>query len=435
MSDAESIIGSPEPDKDWELTPGQHALLYQATAPGLAAVLGSPGLAAIAGSYVDKNKDAVDAQKSYKSAMGWANRLILAAAAAGAAMMAVQILWGTDTNPPGAGTNKVAALVTVLGFLSGALGSAAAGFLSWASGAGKLTEWMQQRAGAEAKRLAYFEAVVTPRANQPADIPLNLLRLYYFRRYLLLNQLHYFETQGTRHRRAADGTLMLAAAAATFASLAAFVAGGGSADPKMVAFGALGVFAAALSSFASNRETISQDRRNGERYRSSKEALRELEGRFSDIREEVEKGNAQAMLEYVKIVNDQLAADHRQWLAGMEASREVAAKLEEALAATRQKRQDAAATSAGRAVSSGAAVSSSVVVSSGGSAASGSGVASSSAHAGGASGSVASGSGGVVGGGVVTSSAGGSPPGSSLPGSSPPGSSPPGSSPTGSSSS
>jgi hypothetical protein len=275
-------------------------------------------------------------QKKYKRAMRLANWLILIAAALGAAMMAVQIFYGEPAGtPPKPPTSHV---VGGLGVLSGVLGAVAAGCLFWVRGGGKLQEWMARRAAAEGRRLAYFEAVVTP-AEAP-DPLLDQLRLYYFHRYHLFLQCTYFDKQGKKHRSAAGQMLLVGAIAATFASLASLVTGGVSfGNTAAVAFGALGIIAAALTSFASNSEAMSQDRRNGERYRATHEVLEVLSGKFDAVRAELAGGNREATLAYVKVVNEQLAAEHKQWLAVMEGSEAVVAKLESALEAAREKQQ------------------------------------------------------------------------------------------------
>jgi hypothetical protein len=327
MATSEDIIGRPK-SEDYRLQPSLHAEEYREKAPKLAAILESSRVGAIVRSYEENDAEAALAQGSYKKAAGWANGLILSAATLGAAMMAMQILFG-DTH---------SVLVAILGVLSGLAGSAAAGCLFWASGSGKLNEWLQFRAAAETQRLALFEAIVAPVAGEPADVELDLLRLAYFRRYQLNVQIAFFAKRGVEHRNAADWTLLLGAVAATCASLASLAAGGASfASSAAVSLGALAVFAAALSSYATNSEALSQDRRNSQRYRTAKEALRELEARFGSVEDEVRKGNREAAVAYVKVVNEQLASEHKQWLASSEAIREVATKLEDALAATRRR--------------------------------------------------------------------------------------------------
>jgi hypothetical protein len=331
MATPDDIIGRPTSD-DYRLQPSLHAEQYREKAPKLAAILESTRVGAIVRSYEENDAEAAVAQSSYKKAAGWANGLILSAATLGAVMMAVQILYG-DSQP-------IPHLVAILGILSGLAGSAAAGCLFWASGSGKLNEWLQLRAAAETRRLALFEAVIAPVDGEAADVQLDLLRLAYFRRYQLNVQLTFFAQRGVDHRKAADRTLMVGAVAATCASLASLAAGGASfASGAAVSLGALAVFAAALSSYASNAEALSQDRRNSQRYRTAREALRELEARFGSIEDEVRKGNRAAALEYVKVVNEQLASEHKQWLASSEAIRDVVAKLEEALAATRKNQE------------------------------------------------------------------------------------------------
>jgi hypothetical protein len=348
MATPQETIGEPQPG-DFVLDPAGHAKLYEATP--LAAVLSSSPIAAIVTLYRTADTEAGALQKNYKRAMRVANWLVLFAAALGAAMMAVQIFYGEPAGaPPKPPTSQI---VGGLGLLSGVLGAVAAGCLFWVRGGGKLQEWMARRAEAEGQRLAYFEAVVTPAEAETPDPLLDQLRLYYFRRYHLNLQGIYFDWQGQKHRAAAGRMLLVGAVAATFASLASLVTGGVSfGSTAAVAFGALGVIAAALTSFASNSEAMSQDRRNGERYRATLRVLQTLAGRFDAVKAELTGGNRAATLAYVKVVNEQLAAEHKQWLAVMEGSEAVVAKLESALAATREeakKRQQAQVPAGGEA--------------------------------------------------------------------------------------
>jgi hypothetical protein len=330
MPTPREIIGESQRG-DYRLDPAGHAELYKDTP--LAAVLLAPRIESIATLYQTANDEAGALQTAYKRVIGLANLLILLAAALGAAMMAAQILYGA---PAGEAPKPPASYVVGgLGLLSGIVGAVAAGCLFWVKSGGKLQAWMARRAAAEGRRLAYFLAVVTP--VEPPNPLLDALRLYYFRRYHLVLQCTYFDTRGGEHRAAADRMLAVGAVAAIAASLASLGTGGASfANTAAVAFGALGIIAAALSSFASNSEATSQDRRNGERYRATHEVLVELSARLGTVEEELAAGNREATLAYVKVVNEQLAAEHKQWLAVMEGSEAVVAKLESALAATRE---------------------------------------------------------------------------------------------------
>jgi hypothetical protein len=94
---------------------------------------------------------------------------------------------------------------------------------------------------------------------------------------------------------------------------------------------ALGVLGAALTSFATTRESIGQDARNAERYGRTRAALRRLTTRLDDVREAVAQGNAQALEEFVAAVNEQVSVEHRQWLNDGDSTRAGMARLEIAL--------------------------------------------------------------------------------------------------------
>ena len=93
------------------------------------------------------------------------------------------------------------------------------------------------------------------------------------------------------------------------------------------------MLAAAVSGYANAQESMSQDRRNGERYERTRAALAGLAGRLGAVRQAVRGGNQKALAEFVAAVNDQVSLEHRQWLEGAAAAKEATARLDEALSA------------------------------------------------------------------------------------------------------
>lgn len=323
---AAEAIGN-QPAGDYTLDLAAHLERYKDVAP-LARLLRSTPLRLIREDYARAGAEAVAAQRRYKGTMSRANAAVLGVAALSALMMAAQIV-SPKLEIPG--------LLLALGILSALVGAGATMWLFRARQGDMLDTWMHDRAEAETYRISYFAAVTKPTDAHAPDIDYNLLRLEYFRRYQLDVQKNYYEFRGRAHGRSADKTLNLASGAvivSTFASL--LTAGLGAVNGLATALGAVGVFGAALSSYAGSREALSQDRRNAERYGRTYKALRALEAKLDDVRKSVAAGNEQALAEFANAVNEQISLEHRQWLEETEATRSALAKLEEALARTRE---------------------------------------------------------------------------------------------------
>jgi hypothetical protein len=328
--EAETIVGK-QPDGVYTLDLADHPGRYEKDAPPLATLLRTTKVEAILEEYTESDREAVAAQTQYKGTMQRANVAILVAAALGASMMAVQIVFG--------GLSFTRYVILALGVFSALSGALAAMWLFRVRGGAMLADWMGKRAIAETQRLSYFAMLGVPSAGEPADVELDLLRLEYFRRYQLDLQEIYYHVRGERHRKDANETLGVGSYAVVLSALASLATGaaGAAVSGIATALGALGVFAAATSSFANAREAMSQDRRNAERYARTRSALRGLRGRLDEVREAVSKGNRQALAEFVVAVNDQISLEHRQWLEATEATKEVTARLDAALAATQHR--------------------------------------------------------------------------------------------------
>jgi hypothetical protein len=321
---ARAAIGA-QADDDYVLDPTRHADAYAASAPDLAAVLGSARLTTIARQYKQRDEDAGTAQADYKRTIGWANLAVFATAVLSAGMMAFQIFVGTS--------QYGSWIVGGLGMLSGACGALAAMWL-YQIRQGKLLErWMTARARAETARLSYFTALAELGEAAP-DPAFDLLKLEYFRRYQYDVQANFYRNRGRQHDKAAQKNLRLGSTAVLFSAAAAGTSGvvGLTTGGAATALGALGVLGAALASYAAARENTSQDQRNAERYGRTQEALENIGGeRLDRVRSAVAQGNAQALAEFVAAVNEQISLEHRQWLEGSEATKAAVAKLEETL--------------------------------------------------------------------------------------------------------
>ena len=173
--------------------------------------------------------------------------------------------------------------------------------------------------------------------GQTSDPSLGLLKLEYFRRYLLDMQITYYRERRRKHRQSADRTLTLGGFAAALAAVASGSAGVvASFDAPWAALAAVGVVGTALAAFATTREAVNQDRRNAERYGRTLSALEILRGRLDDVRAGVLAGSQDVLEEYVAAVQEQLSLEHREWLAGAESTRSAVGRLDETLAAVQK---------------------------------------------------------------------------------------------------
>ena len=85
-------------------------------------------------------------------------------------------------------------------------------------------------------------------------------------------------------------------------------------DMRFTAIAAVAVIAQALASKISNREVVSQDRRNAERYKRVDTTLNGLRGQLDDVRNAVDAGDPDVLADFVEAVHEQLSLEHRQWL-------------------------------------------------------------------------------------------------------------------------
>jgi hypothetical protein len=333
------VIGKDQKD-DYVLDPEGHANALASEAPALASLLRTTKIETFAQQYKRHDTEAGIAQARFKHAMTRANGAVLLTGVLGALIMVTSIFVHR--------LDPVIArlLLLALGFGALIIGALASMWLFRVREGQLLDEWMTERAHAETARLAYFTTLATSAKDQTFDPSLGLLKLEYFRRYLLDMQITYYRERRRRHRQSADQTLTMGGFAAALAAVASGSAGVvASFDAPWGALAAVGVVGTALAAFAATREAVNQDRRNAERYGRTLSALEILRGRLDEVRDGVLAGSRDALEEYVAAVQEQLSLEHREWLAGAESTRSAVGKLDETLAAV--KKQGAKAETAG----------------------------------------------------------------------------------------
>jgi SMODS and SLOG-associating 2TM effector domain 1 len=316
------------------LAPTLHAEALAGPAPALARLLRTAKMETLALQYERLDRQANDVQKKFKRAMAWANRALLLTAILGAGIMVVAILAGTWAD-------VLSVIIGLVAVLSGGLASMS---LFRVREGNLLEAWMSVRAQAETARLLYFSTLAQAADAGTSDPPLGLLKLEYFRRYQIDVQIAFYAGRGEAHRRAADLTLLIGGFAVAAGAVAAGAAGVLAAtDTRWAALAALGVIGTAGAAYAATREAVNQDRRNAERYGRTLSALEILRGRLDDVRAGVLAGSQQLLDEYVAAVHEQLSLEHREWLSGAESTRSAIGRMDETLAALKDRPKPQAA--------------------------------------------------------------------------------------------
>jgi hypothetical protein len=318
--EAEAAIGKQD-TKDYFLAPLKHADGLPPQAQVLATSLRDPRIAVLAQQYERHDGEAKSAQKTYKDTLGNANLAVLAATILGALMMAAQIMAGTFT--------KVQNLVVVAGLLAGVAAALGSMWLFRAREGNLLERWLTLRAKAETGRVSYFSAL----ADVPGDADMRLLTLEYFRRYQLDVQRNFFAARGKDHKMSAERSLRWGGYAVGLSSLSGIGAGiQGLSGGPWTALGAVSVIGGALAAYAGAYESMSQDKRNAERYERALEALELLASKIGETRAAIIGGNSEVLKAFVTALNEQLVLEHRQWLEAGKGAQAAVATLEAALA-------------------------------------------------------------------------------------------------------
>lgn len=78
----------------------------------------------------------------------------------------------------------------------------------------------------------------------------------------------------------------------------------GAVDPRFAAIAALGTFFAGLSSYATLRETVSQDQRNADRYERTARVLEDINKRLDDARTAVKGDGAGPLNDFIEAVHE-----------------------------------------------------------------------------------------------------------------------------------
>ena len=327
---AKNAIGE-ELQDDWKIAPSDHAQQFKETAPALSAILEDPLIDLAADRYEEDNQAADEAQEEFKQAARKANQFVLAISCIGAILLTAGVLLEVDTTTTDLSLERI--IFIGLGVLSILLAIFAQRWLLLLRQGDLLKNWMTNRAKAEANRLQYFKAIIDlepPLAS--SRIPVTLLKLEYFRRFLLKSQIKFFKQRGQAHRQAARKRLNWSTWAVTLGTgmmaLSGFLAPYNS---KFSALAAIGTIATALAAFISVWESINQDQRNADRYRNTRRSLEDLLPHLTNVRKLAAADNTDAVSAFFDSASEVLTEEHRQWLADLDKRNLAVARLEQTL--------------------------------------------------------------------------------------------------------
>ena len=324
---AREIIGRQD-DDDWKIEPTRHADKLREQAPQLAAILESSKVSTEARRYERSDQEAVTVQDQYKALVSRANIFVFLSSVLSALILTADGSFPADDRALG---------VVVFGVAAVACAGLARMWLTQAEGNQLFERWMENRATAETMRLEYFRLAATMtldtgEGSSKDEVPLELVQLEYFRRFQLDVQLAFYEGRGKQHREQSSKTVCWS----SYASLATMLgsglaAAGGAFLTEWAWIAILGVVGAAGASLVANREALSQDKRNAERYKRTLFALEGINKDLDRVRHAAAAGDSDTVAKFVDAVNDELSLEHRQWLKEIEGASKPVRELKQAL--------------------------------------------------------------------------------------------------------
>jgi hypothetical protein len=239
---ARDAIGEGDSD-DHVIAPTKHAAQLGAEAAPWATILQRSEVSTVAREYEEKDREAGQAQLIFKKTATRANWAVFLAASFPTVLLMTAPLAVFSTGDMG---KWLQLLLGACGLLSGV---AASFWLSKIRAGKLLVRWMEARAGAETRRLRYFNLVTGFKGDgQKSSLPLPLLQTEYFRRYQLDVQRTYYKSRATAPEQVADRMLTLSALAVGLGSFATGMTGllGSAVNPQWISIAGLGAIAAAL---------------------------------------------------------------------------------------------------------------------------------------------------------------------------------------------
>lgn len=322
IADAIGAMGEDGHERDWEVVPTRHAKMFNETAPSLAGKLSGTRIGGLATMFNEKDQEAVEARDLFKKSARWADLAILVTASTAALLL----ISGGMQETLGSAGRWIVGIIGFIGIVSSSLGAL---WLSRIKQGQLARKWAKTRAKAEAKRLAYFKAVLEETAETADE---QLLGLEYTRRFLLDNQIKYFKERGRLHASAGRTALnrsttavFLASSLTALAGLLAIV------HPQLAMIAGLAVFASAFGTFAISQSKLNLDDQNADRYSKALDYLEMQRLDLDDCREKVASGDKNAISQFFEPVFVILEADHKAFLTDVELREFAIGKMEKRL--------------------------------------------------------------------------------------------------------
>lgn len=304
-------LGHSKPDDDWELKPDLHADFLPLEADSLASILRGSKVASIIRKYDDADKKAISAQQSYKNL---SKRGVITAS--GAALIGAIFLFLKSVDDVNSYTYHFIERYKVWFLLLECLAIALSALFSYLIKHNKFFDkWMDYRARAESARIMLFEYVCgVEHSDVSGGIPLLQLQLEYFRRYQLDVQLLYYKGRGQQHEQAANRIVNRGGVITFLIVLIGAVSGVYNSAEVVSALALLGITIPVILTAHNNLTLISQDERNAKRYLNTYDHLLEISGELDHVRKKVAMGDRNSMLEFMKMVNEEISVEHREWI-------------------------------------------------------------------------------------------------------------------------
>lgn len=318
-----SAIGKNTSD-DWQLRPQAHAAALSPSASALKRVLSQDKIKEIMNNFNMADALAIASQKQYRF---WGRAGIYAIAIAAiigtALILRVDEKFGVEV--------KWAALTVEYGVLLLAFLIA-----QWLGIKRPFERWMQKRGTAEILRVQLFDEVT--QAQEPLrenELPLLPLQLEYFRRYQLDVQRAYYNGRGKQHAQAAGSSKKWMLGSSLLTVLWALIAGAAAIHllaqqgimnlPNWLQamqlekferwIMALGVVASSLYAASASRSLMDLDARNAARYQTTSENLEHItETLLEETRQAAKNGDRDKVLGFIRLVQNQISSEHREWV-------------------------------------------------------------------------------------------------------------------------
>lgn len=330
INQCREAIGKSQPDDDWKTEFTSHSELIQDKAPKLALLLNREALQVTARQLHSADDDAMEAQRSFKSAAIKACWWTFAVACLSALLMVPGTLFpktmavpktmaGDSTQNPvlseSAGLLDVCHVV--IGVFSIICGCVAYYYIANLRQGGVLKRWFDRREDAEDRRLEYFNTLASYPDEQAGE-EIKLLILEYVRRYLLDAQIAFYRLRAkdfqNAHRIQVSCFAICSAVGGSLTGLSGLLA---VLDQRWAALAAVAVIMSGLVAAFGQIEGINQNRANSERYHKTLGRLEDIKKVQLDTVRELLAANGPEAADVLKAFTDSVATvlsgERAQW--------------------------------------------------------------------------------------------------------------------------